>query len=167
MAGGKAGLARGFGVALLVGTLASCGAGKPNDRALDTYTAEEIYKRGELTLETTKKPGEALTYFQEVERLYPYSEWAKRALIMQAFTLHKARQYPEARVAAQRFLDFYPGDEDDAYAQYLMALSYYEQIDEVGRDQGLIYQALQAPRAVTDEDADTEYAQTATIKLVL
>ncbi|MBP9951853.1 MAG: outer membrane protein assembly factor BamD [Cypionkella sp.] len=167
MAGGKAGLARGFGVALLVGTLASCGAGKPNDRALDTYTAEEIYKRGELTLETTKKPGEALTYFQEVERLYPYSEWAKRALIMQAFTLHKARQYPEARVAAQRFLDFYPGDEDAAYAQYLMALSYYDQIDEVGRDQGLTYQALQSLRVVIELYPDSEYAKSAILKFDL
>ena len=51
-------------------------------------------------------------YFQEVERLYPYTEWAKRALIMQAFTLHKAKKYDEARDAAQRYLDFYPGDED-------------------------------------------------------
>ena len=47
--------------------------------------------------------------------------------------------------AAQRYLDFYPGDEDAAYAQYLMALAYYDQIDEVGRDQGLTFQALQIP----------------------
>ena len=167
MAGGKAGLARGFGVALLVGTLASCGAGKPTDRALDSYTAEEIYKRGELTLETAKKPGDALTYFQEVERLYPYSEWAKRALIMQAFTLHKAQEYPEARIAAQRFLDFYPGDEDAAYAQYLMALSYYDQIDEVGRDQGLTYQALQSLRVVIEQYPDSEYAKSAILKFDL
>ena len=160
-------MARGFGVALLVGTLASCGAGKPTDRALDSYTAEEIYKRGELTLETAKKPGDALTYFQEVERLYPYSEWAKRALIMQAFTLHKAQEYPEARIAAQRFLDFYPGDEDAAYAQYLMALSYYDQIDEVGRDQGLTYQALQSLRVVIEQYPDSEYAKSAILKFDL
>ena len=167
MAGGKAGLARGFGVALLVGTLASCGAGKPKERALDSYTAEEIYKRGELTLETAKKPGDALNYFQEVERLYPYSEWAKRALIMQAFTLHKSKNYPEARAAAQRFLDFYPGDEDAAYAQYLMALSYYDQIDEVGRDQGLTFQALQALRAVIEEYPNSDYAKSAMLKFDL
>ena len=86
---------------------------------LENYTAEEIFKRGELELEVNNKPKDALLYFQEVERLYPYSEWAKRALIMQAFTLHKTKNYEEARVAAQRFLDFYPGDEDAAYAQYL------------------------------------------------
>ena len=61
--------------------------------------------------------------FQEVERLYPYTEYAKRALIMQAFALHKSKKYEEARMAAQRYLDLYPGEEDAAYAQYLMALS--------------------------------------------
>ena len=79
-----------------------------------------------------RKPDDAIRYFSEVERLYPYSEWAKRALIMQAFTYHKAKEYEEARAAAQRYLDFYPGDEDAPYAQYLLALSYYDQIDEVG-----------------------------------
>ena len=90
---------------------------------LETYTAEEIFKKGELELETARRPDDALLYFQEVERLYPYTEYAKRALIMQAFTLHKAKKYPEARDAAQRYLDFYPGDEDAPYALYLMALS--------------------------------------------
>ena len=100
-----------LGAAVLVAVLSGC-AGGPQERALDSYTAEEIYKKGELELETGKKPKDALVYFQEVERLYPYTEFAKRALIMQAFTHHKAKEYPEARDAAQRYLDFYPGDED-------------------------------------------------------
>lgn len=131
-------------------------------------TAEQIYKRGEFLLEDKKaKKGEALTYFQEVERLYPYSEWAKRALIMQAFTLHKFKKYEEARAAAQRYIDFYPGEEDAAYAAYLLALSYYDQIDEVGRDQGLTYQALQALRVVIEQYPDSEYAKSAELKFEL
>jgi outer membrane protein assembly factor BamD len=108
-----------------------------------------------------------LTYFQEVERLYPYSEYAKRALIMQAFTLHKTKKYEEARIAAQRYIDFYPGEEDAAYAAYLLALSYYDQIDEVGRDQGLTYQALQALRVVIEQYPDSEYAKSAELKFEL
>ncbi|WP_370689307.1 outer membrane protein assembly factor BamD [Cypionkella sp.] len=155
-----------LGMVVLVGTLTACGGGQQDETAaLDTLTAEQIYKRGELALENKKaKKDEALVYFQEVERLYPYSEWAKRALIMQAFTLHKYKKYEEARIAAQRFLDFYPGDEDAAYASYLLALSYYDQIDEVGRDQGLTYQALQALRVVIEQYPDSEYAKSAMLK---
>jgi outer membrane protein assembly factor BamD len=152
--------------AFLVVFLAGC-AGGPEERALETYTAEEIFKKGELELETSRRPDDALLYFQEVERLYPYTEFAKRALIMQAFTLHKAKQYPEARDAAQRYLDFYPGDEDAPYALYLMALSYYDQIDDVGRDQGLTFQALSGMRDVIETYPDSEYARSAILKFDL
>ena len=133
----------------------------------ENFTAEEIYKRGEYELENTRKPKDAVKYFTEVERLYPYSEWAKRALIMQAYSYHRAHDYEEARGAAQRFLDTYPGDEDAAYAKYLLALSYYDQIDEVGRDQGLTFQALQSLREVIEEYPDSEYARSAILKFDL
>ena len=145
------------------------GGGSTTDtqRGLDNFTAEEIYKRGEFELENSRRPEDAIHYFSEVERLYPYSEWAKRALIMQAYGLHRARDYDEARAAAQRFIDTYPGDDDAAYAKYLLALSYYDQIDEVGRDQGLTFQALQALRAVIEEYPDTEYARSSILKFDL
>ena len=166
MAGVGSNAARKLGFALLVASLAACAA-KPQTPSLENFTAEEIFKRGELELEVNNKPKDALVYFQEAERLYPYTEWAKRALIMQAFTLHKTTNYEEARVAAQRYLDFYPGEEDAAYAQYLMALSYYDQIDEVGRDQGLTFQALQALRVVIEQYPDSEYARSAILKFDL
>ncbi len=170
MAGGQSGKAlRMLGMVVLVAGLAACSQKKQNDTAaLDSLTAEQLYKRGELALEVRKgKNEDALADFEAVERLYPYSEWAKRALIMQAFTQHKNKKYEEARVAAQRYLDFYPGDEDAAYASYLLALSYYDQIDEVGRDQGLTYQALQALRVVIEQYPDSEYAKSATLKFDL
>jgi outer membrane protein assembly factor BamD len=148
--------------------VAGCGQKQnPSAIALDNYTAEDIFKAGELQLETGKHPKDALHYFQEVQRLYPYTQWAKRALIMEAYTDHKTRQYEDARTAAQRYLDLYPGAEDAAYAQYLLALSYYDQIDEVGRDQGLTYQALQALRAVIEKYPDSDYAQSAILKFDL
>ena len=172
MAGGQSGKAlRMLGIVVLVAGLAACSQKKQDESkaaALDSLTAEQLYKRGELALQTRKAAkDDALADFEAVERLYPYSEWAKRALIMQAFTQHKNKKYEEARVAAQRYLDFYPGDEDAAYASYLLALSYYDQIDEVGRDQGLTYQALQALRVVIEEYPDSEYAKSATLKFDL
>ena len=168
MAGDRAG-ARVLCTALMVLVLTGCAAlRREPEVALDSLTAEEIYRQGEVELETSRRrPDEAIRLFSEVERLYPYSEYAKRALIMQAFAQHRARKYEDARASAQRFLDFYPGDEDAAYAQYLLALSYYDQIDEVGRDQGLTFQALQAMRDVIEQYPDSEYASSAMLKFDL
>ena len=139
---------------------------KVEKKPIEAYTAEEIYKRGEYDLENEDLE-EAAKWFGEVERLYPYSKWAKRALIMQAYTLHRDKEFEQARAAAQRYLDFYPGDDDAAYAQFLLALSYYDQIDDIGRDQGQTFQALQALREVIEKYPDTEYARSAILKFDL
>ncbi|WP_413718654.1 outer membrane protein assembly factor BamD [Silicimonas sp. MF1-12-2] len=146
-------------------TLTACGGGE-DQIPLDSYSAEELYRRAEFELEG-RNPDDAARYFGEVERLYPYSEWAKRALVMQAFAYHSDRDYEAARGAAQRFVDTYPGDEDAAYAQYLLALSYYDQIDDVGRDQGLTFQALQSLRDVIEKYPDSDYARSAILKFDL
>ena len=152
------------GACILALTLAACGGN--SEPALEEFTAQEIYTRGEYELENGKAD-QAATYFGEVERLYPYSEWAKRALIMQAMAYHRDKDYENSRASAQRFLDFYPADEDAAYAQYLLALSYYDQVDQIGRDQGVTFQALQALRAVIERYPDSEYARSAILKFDL
>ncbi|MEX0310496.1 MAG: outer membrane protein assembly factor BamD, partial [Tateyamaria sp.] len=86
---------------------------------LENFPAQQIFERGEFELEQGD-PTEAAFYFSEIERLYPYSDWARRALIMQAFAHHRDKDYPNSRSAAQRFIDFYPDDDDAAYAQYLL-----------------------------------------------
>ena len=161
---GRAGIA--LALALLV--LAACG-GQSDQVPLESLEPEDIFRRAEVQLETgsRREQERAAALFGEVERLYPYSEWAKRALIMQAFAYHKNRDYEAARQAAQRFIDFYPGDEDAAYARYLLALSYYDQIDAVGRDQGLTFQALQALREVIELHPETEYARSSVLKFDL
>lgn len=140
--------------------LAACSGNSNKDVPLETFGPEQIYERAEYDLETGEEE-EAARLFGEVERLYPYSEWAKRALIMQAFAYHRNKDYENSRIAAQRFIDFYPAEEDVAYAQFLLALSYYDQIDAVGRDQGLTYQALQQLRLVIERHPDSEYARSA------
>jgi outer membrane protein assembly factor BamD len=138
----------------------------PGGAPLENFTAEQIFERGEYEL-SAKDYEDGAFYFSEVERLYPYSEWAKRALIMQAYAHHKDKQYEDARSAAQRYIDFYPADDDAAYAQYLLSLSYYDQIELVGRDQGLTFQALQALRAVIERYPDSEYARSSVLKFDL
>ena len=151
------------GLALIA--LAACGGGDP-EVSLESTPPETIFQRAEAQL-ADGDAEDAAMLFAEVERLYPYSEWAKRALIMQAFAYHQDRDYENARAAAQRYIDFYPVDEDAAYAQYLLALSYYDQIDQVGRDQGLTFQALQSLRTVIERYPDTEYARSSILKFDL
>jgi len=167
-------MARGMGSArimaglMLATALSACsGGGKPEDVPLDQYDAEQIFRLGEQALASDRKAENAVFYFSEVERLYPYSEWAKRALIMEAYGYHKDADYENSRATAQRYIDTYPAEEDAAYAKYLLALSYYDQIDEVGRDQGLTFQSLQALRAVIEEYPDSDYAKSAILKFDL
>lgn len=153
--------------ALLVG----CGGpgglaqrGKPLE--LEQFSAEEIFKSGQALL-STDDPNDAAERFSEVERLYPYSEWAERSVIMSAFSYHEAKEYEQSRSAAQRYLDFYPASGDAAYAQYLIALSFYDQIDDVSRDQGITFQALQALRTTIERYPETEYANSSLLKFDL
>lgn len=158
-----------MGSVLALGLLVGCSGDidpLTNPAAMEQYTAAEIFERGEYELERGK-PDDAAIFFGEIERLYPYSDFAKRALIMQVYSYHKDRDYPNSRASAQRFIDFYPASDDAAYAQYLLALSYYDQIDEIGRDQGLTFQALQALRAVIEQYPDTEYARSSILKFDL
>jgi len=155
------------GLAMLVAATVVAGCSRDRDELdLERASAEEIFAKAELELEVNRAD-DAAALFGEVERLYPYSNLAKRALIMQAYSFHQDKKYPEARASAQRYIDFYPADEDAAYAQYLLALSYYDQIDEVGRDQGLTFQALQALRTVIERYPDSEYARSSVLKFDL
>jgi len=163
------GPARFAGAALMALVLAGCDGGESVERGnlnYENFTAKQIFERGEYDLERNK-PKLAAQSFSEVERLYPYSAFAKRAVIMQAFAHHRDRNYAESRAAAQRYIDFYPADEDAAYAQYLLALSYYDQIDEIGRDQKLTFEALQALREVIERYPESEYANSARLKFDL
>lgn len=152
-----------------LGVLSACGIfgqNEDDERPLESFSAEELYRQGEFTLEEGDET-EAAALFGEVERLYPYSEWARRSLVMQAYAYHQDRDYESARGAAQRFLNIYPADDDAAWAQYLLALSYYDQIDDVGRDQGLTFQALQSLREVIETYPDSDYARSAILKFDL
>ena len=137
-----------LGVFLLAGCEDAFKSQEPEN--LENFSPEEIFKKAEIEL-NKKRYDQGAQYFSEIERLYPYSEWAKRGLIMQAFVYHQGKKYDESRAAAQRYVDFFPADEDAAYAQYLLALSFYDQISDIGRDQGLTLQALEAFRVVIEQ----------------
>ena len=157
-----------IGVILVVlGPLVGCSnTAEVGSDEIENYSAKQIFDRAEFEM-ARSKPMDAIAFFSDVERLYPYSEWAKRSVIMQAFAHHKAKQYEEARDAAERYIEYYPSDEDSAYAQYIIALSYYDQIEDVGRDQQVTAKALEAFKTLMVNYPNSEYVKAAELKFDL
>ena len=157
-----------IGVILVVlGPLVGCSnTAEVGSDEIENYSAKQIFDRAEFEM-ARSKPMDAIAFFSDVERLYPYSEWAKRSVIMQAFANHKAKQYEEARDAAERYIEYYPSDEDSAYAQYIIALSYYDQIEDVGRDQQVTAKALEAFKTLMVNYPNSEYVKAAELKFDL
>jgi len=110
---------------------------------------------------------QAAKLYDEVERQHPYSVWARRAQLMSAFNYYLAKKYTEAISSAQRFVTIHPGNAEAPYAQYLIAMSYYQQIDDVTRDQSTTQQASDAFGELIRRYPDTRYAQDARLKLDL
>ena len=110
---------------------------------------------------------EAAQLFDEVERQHPYSIWARRAQLMSAFSYYLDVQYPKSIEAAQRFLSVHPGNRDAPYAYYLVALCYYEQINDVTRDQKITQQALDALGELERRYPMSRYAADARLKMDL
>ena len=154
-------------ILVILGLLVGCSnTAEVGSDEIENYSAKQIFDRAEFEM-ARSKPMDAIAFFSDVERLYPYSEWAKRSVIMQAFANHKAKQYEEARDAAERYIEYYPSDEDSAYAQYIIALSYYDQIEDVGRDQQVTAKALEAFKTLMVNYPNSEYVKAAELKFDL
>ncbi|MEM6475729.1 MAG: outer membrane protein assembly factor BamD [Pseudomonadota bacterium] len=148
-------------------TLTACGGGSANeDVAYVARDVETLYAEAQRRLDRGNTVF-AAALFDEVERQHPYSPWARRAQLMSAFSYYIARDYNKAIQNAQRFLSIHPGNKDAPYAYYLIALSYYEQISDVNRDQKITEQARSALREVNRRFPQSEYAADARLKLDL
>ncbi len=108
---------------------------------------------------------EAVQYFEEVQRQHPYSEWSRRAIVMSIYANYMAERYTETAAAADQFIHLYPGSDLTPYAYYMKAICAFEQIVDVGRDQGFTTSAQSMLRDVVQRYPDTEYARDARLKL--
>ena len=109
--------------------------------------------------------GEAVQFFQEVERQHPYSPWSRRAILMQVYAYYQRNAYEEAIAAADRYIQLYPGSPQASYAYYMKAVCYFEQIVDVGRDQAATGQALVALTQVARLFPESQYATDARVKI--
>jgi outer membrane protein assembly factor BamD len=135
------------------------------DKVLPDEPADKLYNEGLYILNEKKNSKEAAKKFEEVDRQHPYSEMARKSLIMSAYAYYQGGEYEEAITSAKRYVTLHPGSSDAAYAQYLIASSYYDRIPDVNRDQKGTEQALQALEEVVRRYPTSEYAIAAKQKL--
>jgi outer membrane protein assembly factor BamD len=128
--------------------------------------AEDLYNAAANELDAGRF-AEAAKAFEEVERQHPYSAWATQAQVMAAYAHYEGNEYDAAIAAAQRFIELHPGHKSVPYAYYLIALSNYEQISDVRRDQGMTARAKEALQEVVQRFPNSDYARDAKLKLDL
>jgi outer membrane protein assembly factor BamD len=154
-------------VAMLATGLSACGTFGRNQREDVQYVEEPVallYNRGSEYLDRRLWP-QALLMFEEVERQHPYSSWARRAMLMEAYAHYQSNEYDKAIEDAQRFIALHPGNDSAPYAYYLIAVCHFERILDVGRDQGTTERALASLNDVVRRYPDSAYARDARLKL--
>jgi len=120
--------------------------------------ADKLYNEGLFLLNNKQDYEDAAKKFDEVDRQNPYSDWARKALIMSAYSYYQAQKYEDCINASKRYVTLHPGSADSAYAQYLIGASYYDQILDVNHDQARAEKAISAFEEVVRKYPDTEYA---------
>jgi outer membrane protein assembly factor BamD len=156
---------------LLAVPLSGCGTGALWDKFLakdETFVdepADKLYNEGLYLMNQKHDPKGASKKFEEVDRQHPYSDWARKSLLMSAYAFYQAGDYDSCIGAGTRYITLHPGSPDAAYAQYLIAASHYDQIPDISRDQGRTEKAIAALEEVIRKYPTSEYAGNAKAKL--
>jgi outer membrane protein assembly factor BamD len=151
--------------------LSGCGTGALWDKFFakdDTFVdepADKLYNEGLYLMNERHDLKAASKKFEEVDREHPYSDWARKSLLMSAYAYYQAGDFDNCIGSATRYVTLHPGSPDAAYAQYLIAAAHYDQIPDISRDQGRTEKAIAALDEVVRKYPTSEYAVSAKAKL--
>ena len=143
--------------------LVACSSTDTQNTAQVEDDVDTLYNRAAAALDN-EDYATATKYFEEVERQHPYSKWATQAQLMAAYSYYEGQRYDDAIIALDRFIQLHPGNKDIDYAHYLKALSFYEQISDVRRDQFLTEEATKAFDTLIRRFPDSRYTRDAKLK---
>ncbi len=129
-----------------------------------TEPADQLYNQGLANLQQGNVR-EAGRKFEAVDRQHPYSEEARKSIVMNAFAQYKQGNYTDAISSAKRYVTLYPSSPDAAYAQYIIGLAYYRQIRDVTQDQKEARRTIEAMNEVVERWPDSEYVEDANAKI--
>jgi outer membrane protein assembly factor BamD len=146
-------------------SLIGCSIFEKDEEILPDQPADRLYNEGLFLLNNKQDYKGAAKKFDEVDRQNPYSDWARKALLMSAYAYYQAEEYSDCINSAKRYVTMHPGSPDAAYAQYLIGASYFDQILDISRDQQRAEKAINALEEVVRKYPDSEYAQSAKKKI--
>ena len=152
-------------LALVALALGACSLFDKDAPVVADEPADKLYNEGLYLLNTKKDAKAAAKKFEEVDRQHPYSDWARKSLIMQAFAYYQAGAYDDCINTSRRYVTLHPGSPDAAYAQFLIGSSYFDQMPEISRDQERTDKAVQALEEVVRKYPESEYAIAAKRKI--
>ena len=158
-------------LALLCAMLSGCGwfSSKDDEASKNDPSkipVEDLYNNGIDALHQ-ERYATAVKQFDAVEQNYPYSSWSTNAQLMQGYAQYKQEHYTEAIATLDHFIQLHPASRDIAYAYYLRALCFYEQIADIQRDQKATEEAMTALQEVVNRFPDSAYGRDARLKLDL
>jgi outer membrane protein assembly factor BamD len=163
-------LARAIALVVVLAPLGACStitdmfASKEDENYVEE-PADKLYNDGLFLLNDKRDFKSAAKKFEEVDRQHPYSDWARKSLIMSAFAYYEGGDYDESITAAKRYVTLHPGSPDAAYAQFLIGSSYFDRIPDISRDQDRTEKAVAELQEVIRKFPNTEYATAAKKKI--
>lgn len=157
---------RSIALAFLTLSLVACAGDKEKDKLPPDESVEFLYNKAYDRMDQAEYT-DAAKQFAEVERQHPYSQWATRAQLMEAYAQYQALDYDSAVSTLDQFIQLHPGNSEVAYAYYLRGLCFYERIADVRRDQSFAHDALKAMQDIISRYPDSTYAKDAVLKTAL
>ena len=163
-------VARALTLVVLLAPLGNCSTvsgwfSKDDDEEVAEEPADKLYNEGLYLLNDRKEYKTAAKKFEEVDRQHPYSDWARKSLIMTAYAYYESGDYDETITAARRYVTLHPGSPDAAYAQFLIGSSYFDRIPDISRDQDRAEKAVAELEEVVRKYPNSEYADSAKKKI--
>ncbi len=138
---------------------------KDEDEVIVDEPAEQLYNEGLFLLNDKRDYKSAAKRFEEVDRQHPYSDWARKSLVMSSFAYYQGGDYDESISSARRYITLHPGSPDAAYAQFLIGSSYFDRIPDITRDQDKTEKAVSELEEVVRKYPTSEYAVSAKKKI--
>lgn len=126
--------------------------------------AEDLYNLGLAKLKSREYDAAAKS-FSDIDKQYPGSQWARKALLMSTYTNYQKNAYDDAVQFAQRYIALYPNTSDTPYVYYLAGMSYNNQVLDVMRDQSAAEKGLQIFSALIEKFPKSEYVPEAKSKI--
>jgi outer membrane protein assembly factor BamD len=166
---GALAVVRALALVVMLAPLCACSSfGDLFSKDDDNYVeepADKLYNEGLYLLNDKQEYKSAAKKFEEVDRQHPYSDWARKSLIMSAFAYYESGDYDESITAAKRYVTLHPGSPDAAYAQFLIGSSYFDRIPDISRDQERTEKAVAELQEVVRKFPSSEYAVAAKKKI--